>query len=324
MTGSLTSKLKALFIEKQWLFLFVVMIVISVITGMVNPRFLTIRNFTNLLSQISVLSLVACGATILIISGEIDISAGANIGLTACITAILIGQGYSSFLASTLGVIVAILSSTLIGVGCIIFRAPSFIISLAAISVFKGIALASTGGTLQMILGKMELLGSGKILGSIPIIFAIALLGYALTHFILTYTKLGRRVYAIGDNPRASFLAGINISWNKIVFFALNGLFVGLAAILLLARVGAAQPTTGSGMELQAIGAVVIGGTPMSGGRGNVVGTFFGVLLWGLIANALNMLGISPFWQEATMGSLIIVAVAITSLRSLAESSLNR
>ena len=99
-------------------------------------------------------------------------------------------------------------------------------------------------------------------------------------------------------------MAGINIAWNKVLFFALNGFFVGL------------------GMELQAIGAVVIGGTPMSGGKGNVVGTFFGVLLWGLIANALNMLGISPFWQEATMGSLIIVAVAITSLRALAEKSL--
>ena len=115
---------------------------------------------------------------------------------------------------------------------------------------------------------------------------------------------------------------GIEIAKNRIVFFVLNGLFVGLAAILLLARVGAAQPTTGSGMELQAIGAVVIGGTPMSGGKGNVAGTFFGVLLWGLIANALNMLGISLFWQEATMGSLIIVAVAVTSLRTLAEKSL--
>jgi len=182
--------------------------------------------------------------------------------------------------------------------------------------------LALTSGTLKLINGRMEYMGSGTVLGFIPIIFMITLLGYVATHAILSYTKLGRHVYAIGDNPRAAFLAGINIARNKIAFFALNGFFVGLAAILLLARVGAAQPTTGSGMELQAIGAVVIGGTPMTGGKGNVVGTFFGVLLWGLIANALNMLGISPFWQEATMGSLIIVAVAITSLRALAEKSL--
>lgn len=318
----LSGKLKRLFVSRQWVFLLLVMIVISIITGIVNPRFLTIRNLTNLLSQVAVIGLLACGATILIIAGEIDISAGANIGLTACITAILMRGGMSSPLAAAIGILVAILCSTLIGLGCIVFRAPSFIISLAAISVFKGIALAATSGTLQMILGRMEYLGSGTILGFVPIIFMITLLGYVVTHGILSYTKLGRHVYAIGDNPRAAFLAGINIAWNKVLFFALNGFFVGLAAVLLLARVGAAQPTTGSGMELQAIGAVVIGGTPMSGGKGNVVGTFFGVLLWGLIANALNMLGISPFWQEATMGSLIIVAVAITSLRALAEKSL--
>ncbi|HPT82636.1 MAG TPA: ABC transporter permease [Limnochordia bacterium] len=318
----LSGKLKHLFVSRQWVFLVLVMVIISIFTGAVNPRFLTIRNLTNLLSQVAVIGLLACGATILIISGEIDISAGANVGLTACIAAILMRSGMSSPLAALLGILVAIVCSTLIGVGCIIFRAPSFIISLASISVFKGVALALTSGTLQMIMGRMEYLGSGTVLGFIPIIFMITLLGYVATHAILSYTKLGRRVYAIGDNPRAAFLAGINIARNKIAFFALNGFFVGLAAILLLARVGAAQPTTGSGMELQAIGAVVIGGTPMTGGKGNVVGTFFGVLLWGLIANALNMLGISPFWQEATMGSLIIVAVAITSLRALAEKSL--
>ncbi|MGB4430920.1 ABC transporter permease [Candidatus Darwinibacter acetoxidans] len=318
----LSGKLKHLFVSRQWVFLVLVMVIISIFTGAVNPRFLTIRNLTNLLSQVAVIGLLACGATILIISGEIDISAGANVGLTACIAAILMRSGMSSPLAALLGILVAIVCSTLIGVGCIIFRAPSFIISLASISVFKGVALALTSGTLQMIMGRMEYLGSGTVLGFIPIIFMITLLGYVATHAILSYTKLGRHVYAIGDNPRAAFLAGINIARNKIAFFALNGFFVGLAAILLLARVGAAQPTTGSGMELQAIGAVVIGGTPMTGGKGNVVGTFFGVLLWGLIANALNMLGISPFWQEATMGSLIIVAVAITSLRALAEKSL--
>ena len=316
----LSGKLKHLFVSRQWVFLVLVMVIISIFTGAVNPRFLTIRNLTNLLSQVAVIGLLACGATILIISGEIDISAGANVGLTACIAAILMRSGMSSPLAALLGILVAIVCSTLIGVGCIIFRAPSFIISLASISVFKGVALALTSGTLQMIMGRMEYLGSGTVLGFIPIIFMITLLGYVATHAILSYTKLGRHVYAIGDNPRAAFLA--RACPQQIAFFALNGFFVGLAAILLLARVGAAQPTTGSGMELQAIGAVVIGGTPMTGGKGNVVGTFFGVLLWGLIANALNMLGISPFWQEATMGSLIIVAVAITSLRALAEKSL--
>lgn len=320
--GQLKSTLKNLFVAKQWVFLLLVMIVISIYTGVVNPRFLTVRNLTNLLSQVSVLSLVACGATVLIISGEIDISAGANIGLSACVMAILMGMGVNSVISGVVGILVAILCSSLIGVGCIAFKAPSFIVSLAAIKVFNGIALAATSGTLQTIFGKMEFLGSGTILGFVPVVFVIALAGYLITHFLLSFTKLGRRIYAIGDNSRAAFLAGISIDRNKVLFFAINGLYLGVAALLLLARVGAAQPTTGAGMELQAIGATVIGGTPMVGGKGNIVGTFFGVLLWGLIANALNMLNISPFWQEATMGMLIIVAVAITSLRSRAERTL--
>lgn len=316
------SSLQRLFVARQWIFLVLVMLGISSFTGIVNPRFLTVRNFTNLLSQVSVLSLVACGATLLIIAAEIDISAGANIGLTACVVAMLIGMGIPSFWAALIGIVLAVFNSTLIGLGCIAFKAPSFIISLAAISVFQGIALALTGGTLQTIFGKMEYLGAGTLFGFLPIVFVIALLGYVVTHVILAYTKLGRRVYAIGDNPRAAFLAGINIERTKVLLFALNGMFVGLAAVLLLARVGAAQPTTGSRTELQAIGAVVIGGVPMSGGKGNVVGTFFGVLLWGLIGNALNMLGVSPFWQDATMGMLIVAAVAVTSLRSRVERSL--
>jgi ribose transport system permease protein len=108
--------------------------------------------------------------------------------------------------------------------------------------------------------------------------------------FILAHTQLGRCVYAIGNNQRAAYLAGININRKKLIFFGLNGVFVGFAAMLLLSRVGAAQPSTGTGIELQAIGSVVIGGAPMSSGKGNVVGTFCAVLLWGVIGNALNMM----------------------------------
>jgi ribose/xylose/arabinose/galactoside ABC-type transport system permease subunit len=140
--------------------------------------------------------------------------------------------------------------------------------------------------------------------------------------FILAHTQLGRCVYAIGNNQRAAYLAGININRKKLIFFGLNGVFVGFAAMLLLSRVGAAQPSTGTGIELQAIGSVVIGGAPMSRGKGNVVGTFCAVLLWGVIGNALNMMRVNPYIQDVIIGLLIIFAVAVSSLPLRAERAM--
>lgn len=157
-------------------------------------------------------------------------------------------------------------------------------------------------------------LGSTRFFGLVPLIFVVSLAVYAVVGFILKYTRLGRRVYAIGANERAAFLSGIDVNLNKAAFFVLNGLLVGISATMLLSRVGAAQPSTGAGIELQAIGAVVIGGTPMSGGKGRIVGTFLGVLLMGVISKALNMLQVSPYFQDVTFGLLIIFSVAVSAL----------
>lgn len=321
MMKKIDDNLKQTIISNQWIFLLIVIALLSITAGIVNPRYFTFRNLRNLLSQISVLSLVSCGATILIISGNFDISVGANIGLSAVVMAMLIRSGVPVPVAAVLGIIVAILSALFVGGASILFHAPSFIISLAAISVFQGIALALTGGTIQTIYGEFETLGGTSILGFIPLLFIVAIIGYLIVYYILNHTQLGRYVYAIGDNEKAAYLAGVKVNLRKITFFFLNGFFVGLAAMLLLSRVGAAQPTTGAGIELRAIGSVVIGGAPMSGGKGNVVGTFFGVLLWGVIGNALNMMQVSPYLQEVTIGLLIVLAVAITSLRLRAEKA---
>jgi ribose transport system permease protein len=265
---------------------------------------------------------VACGATVLIISGNFDISVGANIGLASVVMAMLMRNGVSPPLAAFVGVLISIICAALIGGASILFQAPSFIISLAAIGVFQGIALFITQGTVQTIYGQFETLGGMKFFNFLPLLFLIALLGYGVTHFILAHTQLGRCVYAIGNNQRAAYLAGINVNRNKLIFFALNGLFVGSAAMLLLSRVGAAQPSTGTGIELQAIGSVVIGGAPMSGGKGNVLGTFCGVLLWGVIGNALNMMRVNAYIQDIIIGLLIIFAVAVSSLRLRAERAM--
>jgi ribose transport system permease protein len=314
--------LKNKLLANQWSFLLIVVAILSIVAGSVNPRYWWLGNITNLLGQISVLSLVSCGATILIISGNFDISVGANIGLSSVVMAILMRNGVFSPLAAGVGVLISVVCASLIGSASILFQAPSFIISLAAIGVFQGIALFITQGTIQTIYGQFETLGGAKLFNVFPLLFVIALAGYGVVHFILAHTQLGRCVYAIGNNPRAAYLAGINVDRKKLIFFALNGIFVGVAAMLLLSRVGAAQPSTGTGIELQAIGSVVIGGAPMTGGKGNTLGTFCGVLLWGVIGNALNMMRVDPYIQDVVVGLLIIFAVAVSSLRLRAESRL--
>jgi len=300
-------------LRSQWFLLLVVVLLTSAFTGAVNPRFFRVNNIVNIFEQISTLGVVASGATILIISGNFDISVGANIGLSACIMAMLMKANAPYPLAVVSGLGVAVACAFFVGFNSIVFRAPSFIISLAAIGVFRGIALALTQASLQTIYGKFEALGSTRFLGVVPLIFVVSLAVYAVVGFILKFARLGRRIYAIGANERAAFLSGVNLNGNKLAFFALNGLLVGIAATMLLSRVGAAQPSTGAGIELQAIGAVVIGGTPMNGGKGRIVGTFFGVLLMGVISNALNMLQVSPYFQDVTFGLLIIFSVAVSA-----------
>jgi ribose transport system permease protein len=302
-------------IQNQWFLLLIVVLLISAVTGSINPRFFMKENLVNILEQISVLGLVAAGATILIISGNFDISVGSMIGLSACIMAILMIGGVNEVIAALVGILVCILCSSLNGFLSVIFRTPSFIISLATLGVFHGLALSFTGGVIQTIYGQFEALGSLDLFGVLPLLFIVSIIGYLFMHFLLKYTQLGRRVFAIGSNPRAAFLAGIHVNLNKIIFFAINGLLVGVASMLLLSRLGAALPSTGSGIELRAIGAVVIGGVPITGGRGNVLGTFFGVLLMGVISNSLNMLRVNPYFQEVAYGLLIVLAVAISSIR---------
>lgn len=302
-------------VENQWFLLLIVVFLISALTGYVNPRYFMQQNLFNILEQISVLGLVAAGATILIISGNFDISVGSIIGLSACVMAILINRGVNEFLVGVIGVLVCILCATLNGVLSVAFRTPSFIISLATTGVYHGIALALTQGVIQTIYGKFEYIASTELFGFFPLLFFISILGYLFVHFILKYTQIGRRIFAIGNNPRAAFLAGISVPLNTILFFFLNGILVGLASVLILSRLGAALPSTGAGIELRAIGAVVIGGVPITGGRGNVLGTFLGVLLMGVISNSLNMMRVNPYLQEVAYGLLIIFAVAISSIR---------
>jgi ribose transport system permease protein len=310
-----SSPFVSLILRNQWVILLLVVIAIALVTGASNERFFRTANIRNIFEQISVIGLVAAGATILIISGNFDISVGAQIGLSTCATAMLIIAGWNEALAAVVGILICVACSLFNGALSIIFRAPSFIVSLATMGVFFGIALFLTKGVIQTIEERFEFIAGTRLFDTIPLLFVFSLAGYIFVHIILTYTQIGRRIFAIGSNRRAAYLSGISVNLNTLLFFALNGFLVGLAGVLLLSRIGSSTPSTGAGYELDAIGAVVIGGVPINGGKGNVVGTFFGVLLLGVISNSLNILRVDPFLQDISVGVLILLALGISSLR---------
>jgi ribose transport system permease protein len=300
----------------QWVLLLALTLVLGLIAGLVNERFFNPRNLFNILEQTSVLGLVAAGATILIISGNFDISVGAIVGLCAVVMSMIVLAGYPEELAMLAAIVVAVVCSVFNAVIARTFQAPTFIVSLATLGIFTGIALWMTAGVIQMVPNNFTFLASTRIGGQLPLIWLISLGGFVAVGLLLKYTRIGRRTYAIGDNPRAAFLAGIDVSRTTVLLFGINGILIGLAAIVLISRIGSALPDTGAGLELRAIGAVVIGGVPITGGRGGVVGTFFGVLLLGVISNMLNLMRVDPFLQDIAFGGLIVLAIGVSWLRT--------
>lgn len=305
------------FLFSQPVVLFVFIVIIGVVTTSINPKFITWTNLSSIISQSASLGLVAAGMTILIISGHFDISVGNMIGLTTCVMAILINKGTNPWIASLLGIVLCVCCSLLNGGMAILFKAPSFIVTLATSSLFYGIALILTKGYMQTLYGKYRFIASYKVFGVIPFLFFILFAGFLLVYLMIKYTRTGREIFAIGTNENAAYLSGINVKRSKLKFFALSGILVGFACMVLLSRVSGAQATTGMGMELQAIGAVVIGGSSINGGKGGVVGTLFGVILLSMISNAINMLHISAYYQDIVYAMVILIALAITALRNV-------
>jgi ribose transport system permease protein len=302
-------------LSSQSFYLVIIIVLIGVVTAILNPRFVSIDNIKGVLSQVSTLGLISAGVTVLIISGNFDISIGAIVGFAGTMMCLALKYGASDIVAMLVALGVSTLCSTLNGTLSVIFKAPSFIITLATTSIYTGLCLTITGGGNVTIFNKMEYFAGTYIFDAIPLLFIISFLGYIAIGSLLKYTQFGRRVFAIGNNPNAAYLAGIKVDWNKIKFFITSGIMTGIAVIMLVSRLGASQASTGSGMELQAIGAVIIGGAPINGGKGNILGTFCGVMLTGIIFNALNLLKVSPYLQQISFGILIIFSIAISSMR---------
>ena len=289
--------------------LLLVLLAIVIFTGIINPRFLSLQNILNILQQISVLGIVSIGMTILLISGGLDLSVGSLISLSAYVGGLTIHQTNSLSLGILALFACAVFFGFLNGVLAATERAHPFIITLGTMTFLQGIAVViSRGSPINGMGGLYELIGIRDIFGlPAPAIIFIVLL--IITYFFLRNVPLGRYAYAIGGNQEASRLSGIRINRIKIALYALNGLFVGVAALVLSSILDSALPTMGTGYDLRSVAAAVIGGTPLFGGRGNVFGTLGGVFLLGLVSNSINLLGISANFQGVVLGVIMVAAV---------------
>lgn len=276
-----------------------------------TPHFLTVSNLLNVAEQATIIAIVAAGMTFVIITGGIDLSVGSVLALAGVVMASALQRGLPLPLALAIGLGVGLLCGTVNGLLITVGRLPPFIATLGMMSVARGTALMFTEGRpISGFSGDFRSLATGEVLHvPVPVIIMVGV--YALAHFVLRRTKLGRYTYAIGGNEEAALLSGINVKLYKTMVYALAGMLSGLAAVLLTARLNSAQPIAGMMYELDAIAATVIGGTSLLGGEGAVTGTLIGALIMAVLRNGLNLLGVSSFIQQIVIGSVIIVAVLI-------------
>ncbi|MDF2681601.1 MAG: rbsC 2 [Brevibacillus sp.] len=284
---------------------------IVIVLSIINSDFLTISNIFNVLRQISINALIAFGMTFVILTGGIDLSVGSMLALASAITAGLMASGMDTWLAVLIGLLAGVVMGAINGVIVAKGKVAPFIGTLATMTVFRGLTLVYTEG--RPITGlnpDFALLGKGFFL-EIPMPVIWMLISFAILYFILRHTTFGRHVYALGSNEEATKLSGISTGKVKVLVYSISGLFAALSGIILTSRLNSAQPTAGTSYELDAIAAVVLGGTSLSGGRGWIVGTLIGAMIIGVLDNGLNLLNVSSFYQSVVKGAVILIAVLL-------------
>lgn len=287
--------------------LFVLCIVISII----NPSFLTSNNLLNILRQTSTNLYLALAMTMIIIIGGIDLSVGSIMAVTGVATTALISSfEFSVFAAVAAGLLVGMLFGAINGYVAATTVIPPFIITLATMNIARGAAYVLTDGKpVRVMSDSFNSIGSGYVAGILPAPVLYLMILLIICYLIMNKTKLGRYMYAVGGNSEAAKFSGINIKKIKFFAYTFSGLMAAVAGIVLASRMFSGQPTAGDGAELDAIAAVVLGGTSMTGGFGRIGGTVIGALIIGVLSNGLNLMGVSSFWQYIVKGIVIMVAV---------------
>lgn len=288
-----------------------IFVLLFVIMSIVNHNFISGVNLRNVVRQVVVITILACGEQLMLISGMVDLSPGRVLAFAGTLSAYCMVKTGNLFLALVVGLACGLLFGAVNGALITAFDIPPFIATLASMQMADGAIMAFTGGqNYSNLPASFNFLGQGY-LGFLPFPVMIMILVLAITYLILAWTPMGRSLYAIGGNQAAALASGIRVKRSKFFACAFGGVCTGLAGILLMARMSSGQPAAGEGMEMDAITAVIVGGTSMSGGVGNILNTIVGSLIIGIIKNFMNLQNINSSFQDIVLGILICVAVII-------------
>ena len=311
---SMTRSRAASFLLSQSGFLLAFIVVLSIAITLANRNFIKPQNIINVLGQISMVGIVAVGVGLVLISGDFDISVGSQISLNGAVLAILLTRTGSVPLAVAA---VTLLGGALGAVNGLIVsksKCASFIMTLGTRALYHGLVLVLTRGRNFPLRGTFEAMGRGRLGGVIPVPIVIFFLVLLFAFLLMRYTRFGRTLFAVGGNPKAAYLSGVNNDAMKIAVYTLCGLLVALASLTLISKLGASYPNTGDGYELEALAAIVVGGTSLAGGKGSALGLFLGVIIFGLMSNSLNMMNVSPYFRDVFIGGIIIVATVLSRI----------
>ena len=272
---------------------------------------MTIANITNVFTQVSTNAIIAVGMTFVILTGGIDLSVGSTVAISGAVSASIIKSTNNILLAilaaSAVGIVIGLINGLLISKG----KLQAFIATLATMTIFRGATLVFTDGTpISKLPEKFVHIGNGKI-GIIPVPVIITVIVFLIAVYVLTQTRFGRYLYALGGNEDSARLSGINTNKIKTLVYVISGFASSIAGVIIASRIGSASPNAGTGFELDAIAAVVIGGTSLAGGEGRITGTLIGALIIGVLNNGLNLMNVSPFYQSIVKGLVILLAVLL-------------
>ncbi|MBM7646643.1 ribose transport system permease protein [Scopulibacillus daqui] len=289
------------------------LIIIVIILSILSPSFLAMDNIFNVLRQVSINALIAFGMTLVILTGGIDLSVGSILALGSAVTAKMLADGMDPILSVLLGLIAGGVMGAVNGLIVTKGKVAPFIATLATMTIFRGLTLVYTDGKPLTGLSNsfsFQLIGKGYF-WYIPFPVIWMFIAFVILLFILKKTTIGRGIYAVGGNEEASILSGVKVNRIKVFVYTVTGILSAFAGIILTSRLNSADPNAGMSYELDAIAAVVIGGTSLSGGRGWIFGTFIGSLIIGVLNNGLNLLDVSPFFQQVVKGVVILIAVLL-------------
>lgn len=300
---------------------FSILLILFILASIFTEGFFTQANLTNILRQITVVTILALGATYVIILGHINVAYGSEIALIGCISAAVMVSTQNLFISIIVGLFTGFVIGSVNGYIITKFDIPAFIMTLAMTTVARGLVLIFTGAIpISGMDSSFAFIGQGYI-GFVPVSVLILIMLFIISWVILNKTRLGRYIYAVGGNKEAAVASGIKAKKVVRLAFIFDGLMAAVAGIVLMSRMNSGQPAAGLTYEFDAITAVVVGGTSLAGGSGTIVGTIIGALIVGIINNVQNLMNVNAYWQQVAKGLIILIAVIIDILTKKASKS---